>query len=37
MPVQQRTHLLQVLIFRRVDEPEILMCSGSADNREQRQ
>ena len=37
MPVQQSTHLLQVLIFRRVDEPEILVCGGSADNHEQRQ
>jgi len=37
MPVQQSTHLLKVLIFHSVDEPEILVCDGSADNREQRQ
>jgi hypothetical protein len=37
MRVQQSPHLLPILIFRRVDEPEILICRGSADNHEQRQ
>jgi hypothetical protein len=37
MAAQQSTHLLQVLISRTVDQPEILVCGGCPDNHEQRQ
>jgi hypothetical protein len=37
MLTEERTHLLHVLIFRRVDEPEILVRGGDGDHHEQRQ